>query len=68
MSDSTVTDPKGSRYGSRRWLQTSFVIVCAFISLWTETLDSTALVTLVLGALGVFAGSRYGDKKAEVKP
>jgi hypothetical protein len=44
------------------------VIACAFLSLWTKTLDSTALVTLVLGALGVYATANVAEKKPEVKP
>ncbi len=63
-----MNEPAKSRYGSRKWLQTSFVIVCAFISLWTETLDSTALVSLVGIALGVYATVNYAEKKAEDKP
>lgn len=56
------------RYTCRKWLQSSFVIVCAFISLWTKTLDSTALVTLVLGSLGVYATANIAEKKTEAKP
>lgn len=67
MLESPVANP-ARRYGSRKWLQTSFVIVCAFVSLWTKTLDSTALVTLVLGALGVYATANVAEKKPEVKP
>lgn len=67
MLESPVANPT-RRYGSRKWLQTSFVIVCAFVSLWTKTLDSTALVTLVLGSLGVYAGVNYAEKKAGVTP
>ena len=63
-----MNEPTKSRYGSRKWLQTSFVIACAFISLWTKTLDPTALVTLVLGALGVYATANVVEKKPEAKP
>lgn len=50
MPESTVANPT-RRYGSRKWLQTSFVIVRAFVSLWIKALDSTALVTLVFGCI-----------------
>ena len=51
------------KYLNRRYVQTSVVIVLSFISLWTVELDSSALVALVVGALGVFSASEYADKK-----
>lgn len=51
-----------SPYTSRKFLQSSFVIVCAVISLWTKTLDGSLAVTLILGALGVYGTVNYAEK------
>lgn len=51
------------QYLKRRYIQTTGVILLGFVSLWLESLESTALVTIVAIALGVDAVSEYADNK-----
>jgi hypothetical protein len=54
-----------NKYLSRRYIQTSTVILLAFITAWTTDLGASALVSLVLGALGVYGTSSYVEKKLD---
>ena len=54
-----------NKYLSRRYIQTSSVILLAFITAWTTDLESSALVSLVIGALGVYGTSSYAEKKLD---
>lgn len=53
------------QYLSRKYIQSTGVILLGFISLWTKYLDSTALVTLVGLSLGVYAAANVAEKKLE---
>jgi hypothetical protein len=47
--------------------QTTGVIILGFVSLWLGFLESTALVTLVGLALGVYGAGKYAEKKLELE-
>jgi lipopolysaccharide export LptBFGC system permease protein LptF len=51
------------KYLAREYTQTTGVILLAFVSLWLGFLESTALVTLVGLALGVYGAGKYAEKK-----
>jgi lipopolysaccharide export LptBFGC system permease protein LptF len=55
------------KYLAREYTQTTGVIVLAFISLWSGYLESTALVTIVGLALGVYGAGKYAEKKLEAE-
>jgi hypothetical protein len=60
-----MEEQQSNKYFSRRYLQTSIVILFAFGTSWFSKMDSTSLVALVLGALGVYSSSSYAEKKLE---
>jgi lipopolysaccharide export LptBFGC system permease protein LptF len=55
------------KYLAREYTQTTGVIILGFVSLWLGFLESTALVTLVGLALGVYGASKYAEKKLELE-
>lgn len=58
MDESTLR-----RFLARKFIQTSIVIALTFISLWYKHLDPVATVSLVIGALGIYAKADYEEKK-----
>jgi lipopolysaccharide export LptBFGC system permease protein LptF len=55
------------KYLSREYTQTTGVILLGFVSLWLGYLESTALVTVVGLALGVYGAGKYAEKKLELE-
>jgi lipopolysaccharide export LptBFGC system permease protein LptF len=55
------------QYLSREYTQTTGVILLGFVSLWLGYLESTALVTIVGLALGVYSAGKYAEKKLELE-
>jgi lipopolysaccharide export LptBFGC system permease protein LptF len=55
------------KYLAREYTQTTGVIILGFVSLWMGFLESTALVTLVGLALGVYGAGKYAEKKLELE-
>lgn len=54
-----------AKYMSRKFIQTSFVIISCFIMLWVGKLDAGAVVTLITVSLGIFAKADYEEKKLQ---
>ena len=54
-----------AKYMSRKFIQTSFVILLCFVMLWLDKLEGTAVVTLITVSLGIFAKADYEEKKLQ---
>lgn len=55
------------KYLAREYTQTTGVIILAFVSLWLGYFESTAVVTIVGLALGVYGAGKYAEKKLELE-
>lgn len=71
MSDSTVTEPKGTRYGSRKFLLAVGCIVIATALLLYTSIDGAQWVDVTKWVTGLFMAGNVGEKyasKKEAKP
>lgn len=66
MSDST--EPKGSRYGSRKWLAFLLVAIQTGLLCWFKRIDGLTYSTVIAAGLGAYFAANVYQKKTEVKP
>ena len=68
MYSGTVTDPKGSRYGSRKFLLSCFSVLSASVLVWFGHIESVGYVSVMVGIAGIYIAGNVYQKKVEDKP
>lgn len=68
MSGSTVIEPKGSRYGSRKFLLSCFSVLSASVLVWFGHIESVGYVSVMVGTAGIYISGNVYQKKVEDKP
>ena len=65
MLGSAMTEPKPSRYGSRKFLLSCFSVLSASVLVWFGHIESVGYVSVMVGTAGIYIAGNVYQKTTE---